>query len=228
MNILVIAAHPDDEVLGCGATIARLAGEGHSVSILILGEGITSRLEKREYAAPEAVAALRAQSRDVGKHLGASQVWNLNYPDNRFDTVALLEIVKSIEAHVALCQPERVYTHAGGDLNIDHSIACRATLTATRPAAGHRVREVLSYEVASSTEWAMQQFHPPFQPNVFVDVAKTLETKIQALAIYESEGRPFPHPRSAQNLRAAAQHWGSLAGMTAAEPFVLLRAFHDQ
>jgi LmbE family N-acetylglucosaminyl deacetylase len=222
-TILVIAAHPDDEALGCGGTIARSAQEGHDIYVAILGEGITSRYQQREQVNPALVEALHARSRQVAELLGAKDLFLYDLPDNRFDTVPLLDVIKIIEELVERLQPQVVYTHHGGDLNIDHVVVHRAVLTATRPTAGHPLKEIYAFEVPSSTEWAFGQFQPVFRPNVFVDISATLETKVQAMALYESETRPFPHPRSPEALRALARRWGSAAGFEAAEAFQLVR-----
>lgn len=223
MNVLVIAAHPDDEVLGCGGTIARLSQEGHNVYITILGEGITSRYQRREQADQALVKALHARSGEVAQILGAKDLFMHNLPDNRFDTVPLLGVVKVIEDMVERTRPQVIYTQHGGDLNIDHVVVYRATLTATRPLAGTPVKELYAYEVPSSTEWAFQTFEPAFRPTVFVDISDTLETKIRAMGTYEGEARAFPHPRSPEALRAVAWRWGSVAGLQAAECFQLVR-----
>ena len=222
-RVLVVAAHPDDEVLGCGATIARLACEGAEVYIAILGEGITSRYEKEEWADRALLEKLHAASRQVSKLLGAKDLFMHDLPDNKFDTVPLLDVVKIIEEVVKEVQPRVVYTHHGGDLNIDHSITARAVLTATRPVAGCPVRELLAFEVPSSTEWAFQQYEPAFRADVFMDVQATIEVKIKAMELYEGEARPFPHPRSAEALRAIARRWGSVVGVEYAEAFSLVR-----
>ncbi|NQT69560.1 MAG: PIG-L family deacetylase [Desulfobacteraceae bacterium] len=219
---LVVAAHPDDEVLGCGGTIARLAQEGHQVYIAILGEGVTSRYAQREEADKTMVATLRAHSHKVKELLCAKDLFIFDLPDNRFDTIPLLEVVKIIESLIERLQPEVVYTQHGGDLNIDHVITHRAVLTATRPISGCPVKKLYAYEVPSSTEWAFAQFAPAFRPNVFVDISTTLDTKIKAMQIYESEARPFPHPRSPEALRVTAQRWGSVVGLVAAEAFELI------
>lgn len=223
MNILVIAAHPDDEVLGCGGTIARLAAEGHRVSILILGEGISSRYNDPHEADPVLLKQLHAQAEAIGKFLGAAEVSLAKFPDNRFDTVPLLDIIKTVEAHVERIKPETIYVQHGGDLNVDHALTFRAVLTATRPMKGGSVKRVLAFEVGSSTEWAFQRFSPVFRPNAFQDITSTLEKKIAAMAMYEGESRPFPHPRSAQAIRAKAQTWGSVTGCDAAEAFDTIR-----
>jgi LmbE family N-acetylglucosaminyl deacetylase len=224
MNILVIAAHPDDEVLGCGGTIARLTGEGNRVHIAILGEGITSRRRQRDKTGRRAVAELSAVSRQAAKLLGAEKPIMYGLPDNRFDTVPLLDIAKLIEDTIEGVKPEIVYTHHGGDLNIDHAIVHRATLTATRPIPGSPVRDVYAYEVPSSTEWAFASLSPVFRPNVFSDISGTLERKIAALRLYETEIREFPHPRSSAAIDAIARRWGSVSGVEAAEAFELIRS----
>jgi LmbE family N-acetylglucosaminyl deacetylase len=222
-NILVVAAHPDDEVLGCGGTIARLTNERTNVYIAILGEGVTSRYSQREQADLVALETLRNNSKRVSKLLGVKELFLYELPDNRFDTIPLLDVVKIIEALIDKVKPSTIFTHHGGDLNIDHSIIHRATLTAVRPISGHCVKKVYSYEVPSSTEWAFSQFNKDFRPNVFFDISVTLEKKIEAMEIYESEARIFPHPRSPEALRALAKRWGTVAGLEAAEAFELIR-----
>jgi len=221
---LVIAAHPDDEVLGCGGTIARLSKEGHEVYVAILGEGITSRYVKRDQADRGLIRDLQDRSQQVSKLLGVKELFLNDLPDNRFDTVPLLDVVKIIEELIDRLQPQAVYTHHRGDLNIDHAITFQATLTATRPIKGCPVREIRTYEIPSSTEWTFGQIHRPFQPNLFVDISKTLDTKIECMKIYESEIRTFPHPRSPEALRAIAQRWGSVVGVESAEAFELIRS----
>jgi len=223
VNVLVIAAHPDDEVLGCGGTIARLAREGHEVFVVILGEGITSRYSDRQSADATLVSDLQDKSRQVAKLLGARECFLEGLPDNRFDTLPLLSVVKRIEGYIERLRPNAVYTQHGGDLNVDHSITFRATLTATRPVCGSCVRSVYAYEVASSTEWAFQQIVPVFQPNVFMDISDTIEAKLEAMKLYEGEMRAFPHPRSSEALRSIAGRWGSVAGLQAAEAFQCIR-----
>lgn len=224
MRVLVIAAHPDDEVLGCGGTAARLVQEGHEVCFAIMGEGVTSRHPQRADANKAQLATLHRQAHEAGARVGVKSVVLHKLPDNRLDTVPLLEVVKIVEGLVDGMKPEVVYTHHGGDLNVDHGVIHRAVLTATRPVAGQPVREIYAFEVPSSTEWAFQRLAPPFRPNVFVDVTHTLETKIAAMSCYETEGRKFPHPRSPEALRATAMRWGSVAGCMAAEAFELVRS----
>ena len=155
--------------------------------------------------------------------MGVKDLFLYDFPDNRFDTVSLLDIVKTVEKLINRLQPQIVYTHHGGDLNIDHVITHRAVMTATRPVESCSVKELYTFGVPSSTEWAFGQFKPSFQPNVFMDIGTTLETKIQAMQIYESEARPFPHPRSPEALHSIAKRWGSAVGVEAAEAFELIR-----
>jgi len=222
-DVLVVAAHPDDEVLGCGGTIARLTSEGRSVHIAILGEGITSRSDRREDADAAALQRLQSDARAAAKTLGVEDVSLFSLPDNRFDTVPLLDVAKVVERLIAEHAPTTVYTHGSGDLNVDHAVVHRAVLTATRPVVGCCVREVFAFEVPSSTEWAFDRLGG-FKPNVFVNIGDTLERKCAAMARYTGEAREFPHPRSADALRAIARRWGSVAGLPAAEAFELVRS----
>jgi len=224
VRVLVVAAHPDDEVLGCGGTVARLASEGHDIFTLILGEGSTSRSQRREQADTSLIDVLHKSSLQAAKTLGTREVFKRNLPDNRFDSVPLLDIVKIVEELVAQLSPEVIYTHHGGDLNIDHSLTHRAVLTATRPMKGQPVREIYAFEIPSSTEWAFQRLEPVFRANVFEDISATLDIKIKALSHYETETRAFPHPRSPEALRAIAQRWGSVVGGEAVEAFELVRS----
>lgn len=223
MNVLAVAAHPDDEVLGCGATLARLAREGHAVFVAILAEGATSRARERGDVPAAAVDALAASARAAAGVLGVQEVVLAGFPDNRLDTVALLDVARIVEDLVSRFEPQVVLTHHSGDLNVDHRRAFEAVAVATRPMAGTPVREVLQFEVPSSTEWAFGAVAQPFRAEVLYDVAATLDAKVEAMRCYASEMRPFPHPRSEENVRAAATHWGAAAGMDAAEAFQPMR-----
>jgi LmbE family N-acetylglucosaminyl deacetylase len=227
-RVLVIAAHPDDEILGCGATAARLVAEGHEVQFAILGEGMTSRHPDRAATEASELAALHHQAHMAAAKVGVKKLSLHHLPDNRLDTVPLLDVIKIVEGLIDEFNPDVIYTHHPGDLNVDHGVIHRAVLTATRPGVGAQVRQIYAFEVPSSTEWAFQRLEPAFRPNVFVDVARTIEAKIAAMECYESESRKFPHPRSAQALRAIATRWGSVAGFAAAEAFELVRSLRSQ
>lgn len=217
MGILVIAAHPDDEVLGCGGYIAKRQG----VHILILGDGVTSRYDDPREGFDEVYLRKQA-SRKVADMIGA-KVEHYEFPDNRFDTVPLLDIVKVIERKIDQVQPQTIFTHHGGDLNIDHATTYRATLTAARPMASRSVHAVYAYEVPSSSEWAFQSFQE-FRPNWFVDIDDTLPMKLRMLVEYDGEVRKFPHPRSPEAIEAIASRWGSVVGIHRAEAFQLIWA----
>ncbi len=220
-KILVVVAHPDDEVLGCGGTIASLTAKGHRVFVLILGEGVTSRDDRRDRRAREMeIQALREASRKAGEILGVEEIFFYDFPDNRFDTVPFLDIVKTVEKVKDKIKPEIIFTHFDSDLNLDHQITYRAVITATRPFPGEQVHRVYAFEIPSSTEW---NFGKIFTPNVYFDISHTLNKKLEALACYESELREFPHPRSLEGVKARAKLRGSEIGVPAAEAFELVR-----
>jgi len=224
MKVLVVAAHPDDEVLGAGATIARLAREGASVAMAILGEGVTSRYPDGQ-APEQALVDLHAATATAAATLGVDPPSLHGLPDNRFDSVDLLDIVLTVEGLIDTHEPDVVVTHHWADLNIDHSLVSRAVLTATRPMADQRVHSVLAFEVPSSTEWGFQRLEPVFRPSWFVPVdERDVQRKIDAMAAYAGEARAFPHPRSPEALRAIATRWGTVVGQPLAEAFELVRS----
>lgn len=219
MNILVLAAHPDDEVLGCGGTIARSVAEGHHVTVAILGQGAASRYAPGSSDALAKTEKLKTQSCEAARILGIADIRHFDLPDNRFDSVDLLDVVKILENLAQAVGPEVVYTQHGGDLNIDHTITFRAAMTCFRPIPGTSVRALYAYEVASSTEWAFGKFSPPFVPDTFVDIGEFLDRKLQALAAYREELHFFPHPRSVQGVTGQAAERGARIGVVAAEAF---------
>jgi len=224
-NILVIAAHPDDETLGCGGTIKRFTEEGDRIYIYWLGDGLAARGEVDQ---EEALALKQAQG-NVCRLLGAIplleseqlQTDNLPLPDNKFDSVPLLDIVKRVELAIEFIQPEIIFTHSPKDLNIDHRIVAQATITATRPGTCV-VEEIYQYEVPSSTEWAFGAFGN-FRPNHYIDVSNTINIKLSAMAFYDTEVRENPHPRSLDHLEALARIRGGECGNYYAEAFETLR-----
>lgn len=220
-KILIIAAHPDDEVIGCGATVARFTSEGHDVFTLILGEGITSRDDERDRTARESeITLLKKQIHKANKIIGVKDIFTFDLPDNRFDTVPLLDIVKKIEKIKNDIRPDIVLTHYWNDLNIDHCITYKAVLTATRPMVQESVKEVYCFEVLSSTEW---EYPLRFSPNVFIDVHNFMGMKLKSMKEYISEIREYPHPRSLHAVELTSECWGMRIGVKNAEAFVCAR-----
>ena len=223
-TILVIAAHPDDEVLGCGGTIARLTSEGSNVYTLILGEGVTSRDRKRDLAKREnEIAELKKQAENANRILGVKKVYTFDFPDNRFDTIPLLDIIKTIEKIKEDIKPDIVFTHHYGDLNIDHQITFKAVMTASRPTKDESVKEVYSFEIPSSTEWNAPSSLTHFMPEYFVDISKTIKLKVRAMKEYKCEIREYPHPRSIESIEIKAKQRGIQVGLEAAEAFEVIR-----
>lgn len=221
---LVVAAHPDDEVIGCGGAIARMADEGWDVHVLILAEGLTSREPRRDEAVYKAkLDELAECARRAGAILGVRNVRFEGFADNRMDGVELLEVVKRIEAAIEQARPRRVLTHHVGDVNVDHRIVHCAVLAACRSLPTACVRELLYFEVASSTEWGGAHSLPAFCPNLFIDVSATLERKLRALQEYQGEIRLFPHPRSIPAIEHLARWRGATVGCEAAEAFEIGR-----
>jgi LmbE family N-acetylglucosaminyl deacetylase len=206
MNILVVAAHPDDEVLGCGATIAALAEQGHRIGVAILGHN--ERVSHNDIL-------------NAHQILGIQAMWNCDYPCRKFDDYALLTIVQDLEAVIVHFAPQVIYTHFAGDLNIDHPITLKAVLTAARPMGGS-VKKVYSFEVPSSTEWAFGQYNT-FKPNVFFEISsENLQKKVAAMKAYTTEIRSEPHPRSELGIIGLAGMRGRTVGVNYAEAFQLI------
>jgi LmbE family N-acetylglucosaminyl deacetylase len=223
-RIAVVAAHPDDEVLGCGGTIARHALDGDQVYVLILAEGATSRLARRDRAgAEDQLSQLATSARRANEILGTADLEMLDFPDNRLDSVDLLDVVKAVESFFKKCQPHAIYTHWPHDLNVDHRIVSEAVQTACRPVPQSLHEQLLFFEIPSSTEWRVSA-GKSFEPTYFVDVSATLGSKQRALSAYATEMRPWPHTRSLEAVEALARWRGASIGAQAAEAFVLGRA----
>lgn len=223
MNVLVVVAHADDEVLGCGGTMRRYAREGARVSVVFLADGVSSRAGGSLDAVRAELDARETAARECASVLGAEVVAFHRLPDNRLDTVALLDVVQRIEAAKAATTPDLILTHHPGDLNVDHRVTAVATCTAFRPRPGERWREVLAFEVPTATDWGAGISGPAFVPDTFVDISTTVDAKLRAYACYGSEVPDDPHCRSAQAVEHLARLRGRQAGVPAAEAFVTLR-----
>lgn len=223
-KILIFAAHPDDEVLGCGGTIAKHAKLGDEINVVILAEGITSRdLERNRSQHTKELSQLAEAALLANKKLGVSNVHLHNFPDNRMDSIDLLDIVKVIEHYIDLYSPHIVYTHHVGDVNIDHQKIHNAVITACRPMPNYKINSLLFFEIPSSTEWQISGTASYFIPNYFVDITDELEMKLDALKIYHSEMREWPHSRSIKAVEHLSRWRGASVGLDAAEAFVLGR-----
>jgi len=222
-TVLVVAAHPDDEVLGCGGTIARHAAAKDEVHILILAEGATSRDADRRVADRRVeIERLRGAARRAAKALGARPPIFGGLPDNRMDSLDLLDVVKIVETTVARVRPTILYLHHAADLNVDHRIAHQAGLTACRPLPGSTVGAIRAFETPSSTEWAGPA--ALFRPSQFVGIARYWKAKLAALEAYGAEMRDYPHARSIEAIEALARWRGASAGLPMAEAFEVVRA----
>jgi len=218
-TILVVVAHADDEALGCGGTMARHAAAGDQVYVVFVADGVTSRV----VAGDEELALRQQATARACTILGVTSSTFLGLPDNQLDSIPLLDIVQPLEGICAKLAPEVIYTHHYGDLNVDHRVTHQAVMTACRPLPGAAVREILTFEVMSSTEWASVGL-APFLPNLFVDISAQLEIKMRALEAYALEMRAIPHSRSLAHAQCLAQHHGNCVGVDAAEAFMLMRA----
>lgn len=225
-RILIIAGHPDDEVLGCGGTIAKCIRQGSQVRVAFLAEGITARYLLPEIETAKVQSEIRHRNQNAVKAMGVLGV----PPEHvfvgqryccRLDQVPIIDLVKEIEHHIREFRPSQLFSHAADDPNIDHGLIHRALLAATRPLNISFLKSIYAFEVLSSTEWNPTR---PFQPNVFHDITDFIDTKIQALAAYDNEMRQPPHPRSEQVVRALAAYRGAQAGLQYAEGFSLIRS----
>ncbi len=219
-NILIVAAHPDDEVLGCGGTIRHHVSKGDTVYVVFMADGVSSRgcqVESKEHQERNCAAFSSC------KILGTKKPMFLGFHDNRMDTLALLDIVQPLEKVISKVKPVIVYTHHFSDLNIDHRITHQAVMTACRPQGDDSVKTILCFEVPSSTEWQTPNSGQAFEPNWFIDIKETLGNKLKALAAYKEEMRAYPHARSMKNILNTSMTRGAAVGMENAEAFVLVR-----
>ena len=218
-SVLIVAAHPDDEVLGCGGMIAKHADNGDNVHVVITAEGHTSRNNLGE-SDKNMVSYLRTCAEKANRALGAQSVNFLGLPDNRLDQLDRLDLIKKVELVVQKTSPKIIYTHHLGDLNVDHRRIHEAVMTACRPMPGSTVEKIFSFEVMSSTEWQTPNASYAFTPNWYEDISNQWERKLAALHIYESEMRDWPHSRSIKSLKLLAELRGTQVGLTKLRLFV--------
>lgn len=220
-KVLIVAAHTDDEALGCGGTIAKHVANGDEVAALFLTNGIGSRDTGDDEANARFGCALQAS-----EILGYKLLHNFDFPDNQMDGLPLLKITQAIEPFIAEFAPQRVYTHHIGDLNVDHRVVHNAVMTACRPQPGSSVKEILTFEVMSSTEW-QSPLKDSFLPSVYVDISEQIDKKMMALEAYRIEMRDYPHSRSVEHLKQLAAHRGNCIGRNYAEAFMQVRRIID-
>lgn len=224
-KILVVVAHPDDEVLGIGGSISLLVKKGAYIKVVILGEGITSRALNRDINKDKNILLKHKKNiNDAKKKLGYHDLSVYDLPDNRFDTVPLLDIIKIIEKEKEIFQPDIIFTHNNGDLNIDHQKTFEAVYTAVRPLENEVVKMLICFETMSGTEWTSPSEPKKFTPNLFIELSEEeVLIKTNAMNCYEFEKRGFPHPRSSKAIKNRAITWGVSIGREYAEPFQIIR-----
>lgn len=228
-KIMIVVAHPDDELLGLGATMHKLISAYKvQTHVVILGEGITSRSNDRDVDLwKKELATHRENIKNAQKAIGYHSNSIFDFPDNRFDAVALLDIIKVIEKEKATFQPEVIFTHHGGDVNIDHQRTFEAVITSCRPLQDEKVNTIITFETPSGTEWRSPSDPKHFLPNLFFSIAENnLNAKIKGMESYEFERREYPHPRSPEALKIQAQRWGITVGTKFAEAFCLIRSIN--
>ncbi len=223
MNILVVIAHPDDEVLGGGGTLRKLANEGHDIYTCVLCATADARHDR---------PSLKAFNKEVEKAhqtIGIKDTFNYEFKNIQFNVIPHLEVVQAIESALLKFKPEWIFTHHPGDLNIDHRVCYEATMAAVRlpqrmstDLPPTLIKKIFLMEVLSSTDWTTA-LEPAFRPTCYVDIKDTFDQKMQALHCYANALKPFPHPRSEQNIEAHARLRGSEVGFHMAEAFFVVR-----
>ncbi len=217
MRVLAIAAHPDDETIGAGGVIARHVAHGDEVYWCIVTQGYSPPWSE------ETLAEARSQVDEVQEVLGFREVFLLGFPTVKLNTVPYIDLCSALQQVVDQVQPEIVYTTPRDDINQDHRIVYEATLVAARPLPSSSVRRLLCYEISTTARFGLPAGSTGFAPNVFVDISRYLEKKLEAIRCYRTELREYPHPRSVKGLRLLAEERGLSVGLQAAECFQLVR-----
>lgn len=225
-KILLVVAHPDDEVLGAGGTMNKLIQDYNcTIKAIILGEGITSRSDERDTEQwKKELEVHKRNIQEAAAKIGFTKVKAYGFADNRFDSVNLLDIIKVIESEKSTFKPSVIFTHHGGDVNIDHQRTFEAVITSCRPMEHELVNTIITFETPSATEWIASTEPKNFIPNLFVEISENnLKAKSEAMECYENERRPYPHPRSPESLKIIAQYRGITIGRKLAEAFEIVR-----
>jgi LmbE family N-acetylglucosaminyl deacetylase len=220
-NILVVAAHPDDDAFGCSGTLSKLALQKNNIFAVYFTDGVSARQKQKDIK--KNIFDRKNNSEKAAKIIGIKKCIFYSYPDNKLDTVPLLEITQKIEQEILKIKPDIIFTHFENDLNVDHQIINKAVKTATRPKPNFSVREIFLFETLSSTEWQFSNKKKTFNPNYFVDISKTIKKKIKAVKAYKKEFFKWPHPRSVKGVKTLASYRGQIVGLKFAEAFEVLR-----
>lgn len=221
-RVLVVAAHPDDEVLGCGGTIAMLASMGKEIYVLVLGGVTTSRYKEKQDEEFWKGEAFKDETRRATAVLDSVFLKKFGFLDNRFDTIPLLDIIKVVENVKSEVEPDLILTHDYADLNVDHKLTHQAVITAFRPDIKYNRFRIMTFEILSSTEWQDQNMIT-FHPNCYVDITEYIHKKIEAMRCYQSELKKYPHPRSIDGIEYLARKRGMEVCLQYAEAFRIVR-----
>jgi LmbE family N-acetylglucosaminyl deacetylase len=222
MNILVIAAHPDDEILGLGGTLLKHTANGDKVYIHILTDGHSSRKRENDNIEKSVKKRLSCAEK-AADTLGAAALHFSDFLDQKLDAVPIIKIIHEIESFAAKINPDYVYTHHTGDVNYDHKVTFQAVINAFRPASNIFPVKLFSFETISASEWGLPASESLFNPNYYVDISAFLKKKLELIKCYEDELKEYPHPRSLKGIELIAQRWGTVIHSEAAEAFILLR-----
>lgn len=224
-KVLVIAAHPDDEVLGCGATLSKLSKKNCNIRVIFLSDGETSRVNSKKKANKigKEIKQRQTQAKQAAKILGIKSIKFFKFPDNKLDKIEQIKINKIIEKEIELFKPNIIFTHSNHDLNVDHIAVHNSTITACRPYKFKFIESIYAFEIASSTESNFKINKNKFSPNVFVDIRKEIKVKIKALSFYKKEIMQWPHPRSLKAVKILSNYRGFQSGFENAEAFHLVR-----
>lgn len=217
MNVLVIATHPDDEVLGCGGAMARHTAEGDKLHVLVMTRGIS------DLFSTEQIEETRRELKAAHQILGVMSVRFLDFPAPKLDTVPEYQLADAICDVLRSLDVDLLYIPHRGDIHVDHGSVFRAAMVAARPKNRTLVRRILAYETLSETDWAPPFADAAFLPSVFIDIGDYIKKKLDAMACYKSQLKSFPHPRSLDTIKALARYRGGSVGLSAAEGFMLIR-----